>query len=235
MNPGPPQPPSPPDFVKSLPGYYRPPKKRSNMSDNKQRQLEKQRLRQIVRQQKIREIIEKYRDDLMRKGATGIGIGFKITNGQIVRPFRLCISVQVKEKSDTVDQIPNTLEGIPTDIIEESDLIVNSIVTQKESSSDNQKENPTVTRKETSGDNQKENPTVTQKESSSDNEKESPTVTQKESSSDNEKESPTVTQKESSSDNRKESSSDNRKESSSDNRKESSSDNQKENSSGEKN
>lgn len=80
----------------------------------------------------IRRTKEEVEDQLLsRPGVTGVDIGRKIVNGE--KTEQLAIRVYVRKKGDCrpEDIIPETIRGVPTDVIERTFLLHES---RKESS-----------------------------------------------------------------------------------------------------
>ncbi len=78
--------------------------------------------------EEITAIIRRHADELRKKGATGISIGLKEKDGQIVEPFQRCIIIQVRDKRTMAglpgrsrgpadpNFIPTKIENVLTDI-----------------------------------------------------------------------------------------------------------------------
>jgi len=65
---------------------------------------------------------QKYEAELLRKKNTvGVGIGFKRRQGQLTNQVAIVVNVRkkvAKADLDPEDLIPETLEGIPVDVLE---------------------------------------------------------------------------------------------------------------------
>lgn len=75
----------------------------------------------MASQQQVQAVLDRHRKELLAKPhVVGVGIGQKVTGGQVTGPLSLIVMVAMKVPAESLpvqDRVPVEIEGIPTDVV----------------------------------------------------------------------------------------------------------------------